>query len=118
MKTYALTITGLRPKDVLPLLESLPSHASLSVTNIDQPEVVEDTKPPRTNGNAILSMTGKRASKGSVREQVLTVFEKLEKKHGIGAVNRKMLRDDCNKKGVDSQIIYQLLRDGYLKVLT
>ena len=50
-----------------------------------------------------------------MREAVLTTFEKLEKKHGIGNVSRVQLREDCTKKDLDSQIIYQLIRDGYLE---
>ncbi len=65
----------------------------------------------------ILSMTGKKATEGSMREQVLETMERLEKKNGIGSVTRAMLKEELIKKKQDTQILYQLVREGYLKKL-
>lgn len=116
MTTYTMTIENLKPKQLLTLIDSLP-FVPIHVTKngADEPEV--PTKKLRAGPDSKLTLTGKSATKGSNREAVLTTFEKLEVKHGIGSVTRKMLRAECEKKGQDAQIIYQLIREGYLKAL-
>ncbi len=120
MTTYKITIRNLKPKQVFPLINMLPGPltAELMVDEQEEPE-------PKANGKKKsyaapgdkMTLTGKHAQKGSNREKILTTFEKLEVKHGIGSVTRKMLREECTRKGQDSQIIYQLVREGYLKTL-
>jgi Ca2+-binding EF-hand superfamily protein len=112
---FTITIQLDKSKDVLQLLESLPKNSWVQISS----EVTDKTEgnKPSMNGVTCLTMTGKKAQLGSMREQVLTAFEKLEKKHKIGNVTRTMLREDCDKKDLDSQIIYQLIRDGYLGAL-
>ena len=104
-------------KQLNDILSALPKQTWICVTPRDTGGTSwkQQGKQVATNGH--LTMTGKNAQPGSMREQVLTAFEKLEKKHKIGNVTRKMLREDCDKKDLDSQIIYQLIRDGYLKAL-
>lgn len=124
MTTYTITIQDVKRSEVLPLLESVPGHCSFKLDSSagDQLKVkgkVGPGTPVRSMiaGKQILSLTGKKATEGSNREEVLLTMEKLEKKNGIGTVTRDLLRNTCTKKGQDSQIIYQLVRDGYLKVL-
>lgn len=117
MTTYTITIEDLKPKQLLTLIDSLP-FVPMHITKSKEEE-------PKANGKKkvyaspddALSLTGKSAQKGSNREKILTTFEKLEVKHGIGSVTRKMFRDECARKGQDSQIIYQLIREGYLNKL-
>lgn len=80
----------------------------------------DDSRKPkkaRANGAQILSMTGKQAMKGTNREKILVIFEKLEKKHGISQVDREMLKDACWKRDLDPYVLSQLINEGYLKVL-
>ena len=117
MKTYTATLTNLKGKDVLDLIDTMPKHVEWDI-NLDK-SVEEETprKAIRTNGSAILTMTGKRPQAGSLRETVLTIFEKLEAKHGIGSVSRKMLREAVVKKDINVQNVAQLMKGGFLKVL-
>ena len=118
MKSYTLTIMGLKAKDVLPLIEDLPSYTSLQVTNIGTPEVEpEPKKRKQITPNTILTMTGKKATEGSNREKVLHALEKLEAEYGVGTVTRKQLKAVCDIEGLDSQIFYQLVKDGYIRGL-
>lgn len=75
---------------------------------------VPPAAPTRATDDDIMSLTERRPQKGSMRGKVVITLEKLEAKHGVGQVTRKMLRDRCTKLGVDTQILYQLLVDGYL----
>lgn len=120
MTTYKITIRNLKPKQVFPLINMLPGPltAELMVDEQEEPEAkANGKKKSRSSPDERLSLTGKSATKGSNREKILTTFEKLEVKHGIGSVSRKMFREECAKKGQDSQIIYQLIREGYMKTL-
>ena len=92
----------------------------IKVSHFLHPDLV-DVKPGKkqernyAKPTDIMSLTGKGAQKGSNREKILETLEKLEVKHGIGKVTRKMLRDELKKKGYDDQIIYQLVKGGFLK---
>lgn len=77
-------------------------------------EEIEEELAARAMDRDIVSLTGKRPTKGSMREKVVIALEKLEVKHGVGEVTRQMLRTQCTKLGLDSQIIYQLSTDGYM----
>ena len=93
---------------------------------IKQPEIehyraevtqVTEAKLPvagRARDDDIMSLTQKRPKKASVREKVVVTLEKLEAKHGVGEVTRKMLRDRCIHLGIETQILYQLMREGYV----
>lgn len=76
--------------------------------------VTSDVKNKRSTDADILSLTNKRPTKGSMREKAVVALEKLEVKHGIGGVTRKMLRTQCKRLGLDPQILYQLTADGYM----
>jgi len=109
MKTYDITIVGLTRSKVLDVITSLPSGSTFKCVT----HGTDEPTPIKTNGH--LSLTGKKASPNSQREEVLVVFEKLEKKHGIGNVTRDMLKEQCDKMDVAYQIIYQLVGAGYLR---
>ncbi len=115
---YKITIEGLKPKQLLSVLDSLPSSVSIQVTNSEKYE--SGWVDPRKNGHSqptdlMLSLTGKKAAKGSIREKVLQALERMEKKHGVGTVDRKALKKQCDKTGIDAQILYQLIRGDYIK---
>lgn len=121
MMTYSIKISGLKKAEVLPLLEQFSKNTSFQLEKEEEPEGKPNgkgRKKPYATPDDILSLTGKSATEGSARESILLTMEKLEKKNGIGTVSRKMLREECSKKGQDSQIIYQLIREGYLRTLT
>lgn len=117
MKTYNITMMNLTRKQVLDQILSVHSGVTFQV----KPNAEEEA-PKKPNGKKrhasnddVLVLTGKHATKGSAREKILLTLEKMEVKTGIGSVTRKMLRDECSKQGQDAQIIYQLIREGYMK---
>lgn len=59
---------------------------------------VPKAKKPRKNGNSLLTMTGKTPQKNSQLGKALDIFEKLEKRVGIGSVTKKAFRDELVKK--------------------
>ncbi len=69
---------------------------------------------PQDAAHAILSLTGKKATPGSIREAVLDTLEKMEEETGIGTVMRSALRDRLAVEGQDTQVIGQLITDGYI----
>ena len=93
--------------------------------NMPDPEIVYNgeakgavvTVRKRANGEQVVSLTGKKATKGSMREKILVTLEKLEVKWGVGTVTRAEFREIVVKKDQDPQIIYQLIREGYIKTL-
>jgi hypothetical protein len=118
MKTYNATLTGLSGKDVLELIETLPARIRARFAPVEEAAVlVEKPKRKIINSETRLTMTGKKATEGSMREQVLHTLEKLEANLGVGSVTRAELKEACDKKGLDSQIFYQLVKDGYIKGL-
>ena len=88
------------------------------VPHRDQTELKKLGSPAkRMDSNTILTMTGKSAAKGSQRASIMTAFEKLEKKHGIGKVSRVMLRREVARLKFDPTVVGQLIKDGYLRPL-
>ena len=118
--TYTLTVGPMRESQLRPLLAALKENKQDYdlKADVELPEPEPSKKKPNgtAKDNDKLMATGKRARSHSSRGRVLTEFEKLEVEHGIASVSRKMLREKVTEMGIDSQIIYQLLRDGYLEV--
>ena len=112
---YKITIRNLKPGQVWPIINALPGNLTAEVAADGPVEIIEPTKSGRMKGETYLSLTGKEATKGSMRAKVLVTMEKLEVKHGVGSVTRNMLKEQLVKKDLDTQILYQLIREGYLK---
>ena len=116
---YSLTIQGLKPKQALALLEVIPSNATISVTNIgDKPPPA--APPARINGEVILGLgTGKTARPGTDVAFAVTMLEKLEKRHGVGNVNRDELTEALEKQKQrdlpkPGGVITRALKHGYI----
>lgn len=62
----------------------------------------------------IVSLSGKKAVAGSMREGCLIALEKLEAEHGIGTITRGTLRKRVEDLGLGRQVIYQLLKTGHI----
>ena len=104
----------LNTTEELGLKHSAIEHVRQEEDPIEQGAPVEPKIPTRALDDDIISLTAKRPTKGSMREKVVIVLEKLEVKHGVGAVTRKVLRAQTKKLGLDPQILYQLTADGYI----
>lgn len=118
MKMYDARLTGLTGKKLLELIEVLPIGVIARFTAVEEAAVlVEKPKRKIISADTVLSLTGKKAQMNSNREKVLHLLEKLEAAQGIGTVTRKQLKKRCEEQGLDSQIFYQLVKDGYIKGL-
>ena len=118
MKTYNITMMNLTRKQVLDQI--LRVHSG--VTFLVKPNA--EGEAPKSNGKKFgkrmspdtpLVLTGKKAQKGSQRERILLEHEKLEKEHGIGSVTRKMLNEQVGGLSIDTTVIGQLIKGGFLK---
>jgi len=115
---FTVTITNISDKQLGPLVALIGTKRySVRLTHSAEDQPAPDAAPVRVqlNNDTPLSLTGKNATKGSMRESVLKTMERLEKKHGIGSVTRGMLKEKLVEKELDTQILYQLVREGYLK---
>lgn len=119
MKTYKLTLSGLSQKQVFAVIDSLPREGTKPVVEAENDgpgRVITETKKYKVGQPTdILKLTGKKATEGSMRASILKTLEKLEAKDGVGEVSREALRLAVIKAKLDSQIIYQLIRDGYIE---
>lgn len=118
MKMYDATLTGLTGKHVLELIDILPSGVRARFAAVEEAAVLVDKPKRKTiSPDTLIAMTGKKAQLNSNREKVLHTLERLEEAQGIGTVTRRQLKKRCDENGIDSQIIYQLVREGYIKGL-
>jgi hypothetical protein len=76
---------------------------------------VPKEKTVRRNGNSLLTMTGKTPQKNSQLAKALDVFEKLEKRVGIGTVTKKGFKDELAKKKLSKQLAVRCITE---KVVT
>jgi len=115
---FTVTITNISDKQLGPLVALIGTKRyKVRLTHNSEDQAAPEAAPVRgqMKNGTFLSLTGKNATKGSMRESVLKTMERLEKKHGIGNVNRGMLKEKLVEKDLDTQILYQLIREGYLK---
>lgn len=118
---FTVTIKDIQDKQLGQLIAQIGTKRWLvHLTHHPHPQV-DDLLPTKKRvhmtSDTILSLTGKKATKGSMRERCLEAMELLEKEHGIGNVTRGRLKQDLVDKGLDKQVLYQLVREGYLKRL-
>lgn len=114
---FTVTIRNVHDKQLGALIAQIGTkrHTIRLTHHPEQEQSSKTVGRKQMSDDTFLSLTGKSAAKGSMRAKVLDAMERLEKKHGIGSVNRGMLKEEIVKKELDTQILYQLVRDGYLK---
>ena len=123
MALYTITVKGLKPKQALSLLESIPDNALVHVRNDTRGESFtkhqNDDKPRRVTGDAIVCLTTKKARPDSRLADVQKTLEKLEKKHGVGNVSRDELTEAVAKHSDDAGgDISRALGHGYIEAAT
>lgn len=117
--SFTVTITNIPDKDLGPLLARLSLPKSASYQALYDPEEISK---PQTNGkrknlapDTKLMMTGKTAGEGTLLAEGLDLFERLEKKQGIGNVSIQDFRDVVKEKKLDRQISYRMLKEKLLE---
>jgi hypothetical protein len=113
---FTVTIRNVHDRQLGELVAGIGTKKwSVSLTHHAENQEEKATKKKYVGDSTFISLTGKKATKGSMRERVLETMEKLESRNGIGSVNRGMLKEELIKEKLDTQILYQLVREGYLK---
>lgn len=69
---------------------------------------------PHSRAGSRLTMTGKVAREDTVIAKGITLFEKLEKKQGIGTVTVKDFREILVKNGLARAIAQRSVTEGFL----
>lgn len=69
---------------------------------------------PHSRATSRLTMTGKTAQDGTIISQGMILFEKLEKKQGIGTVTVKDFRDILVKNGHPRAVAQRSVTEGFL----
>ncbi len=69
---------------------------------------------PHSRASSRLTMTGKEAREGTVIEKGMILFEKLEKKEGIGTVTVKAFREVLVKNGHPRAVAQRSVTEGFL----
>ena len=67
----------------------------------------------RRNGEVILTMTGKQPKEGTQAAQALELFEKFEKRRGIGSVTRADFKEYMQKKEMEG-MVNRLVNEKFL----
>ena len=94
-------------------LKQLNGH-KVTVENMQEPEKVssrEIAKTQRRNGDTLLTMTGKMPQKNSQLAKAREIFEKLEKRVGIGTVTKKAFKDELKKKKLSPQLAVRCITE-------
>ena len=100
-------------------LRQLNGHKAM-VENVHDEESVVTTrkkkyKPRMHNrGDTMLTMTGKTPNVGSKLLVARELFEKLEKRKGIGAVSVADFRSELTKKGEEEHLCKRSVTEGVL----
>ena len=83
-------------------------------------QVCRHTKPNgkmHSRADSILTMTGKTPNKNSKLAKALEIFEKLEKRMGIGQVNAAAFRIELTKKKVSKGLAQRCVTEKVLAYL-
>ncbi len=109
---------------LLAILRTLTGH-KVTVENMDLGVSWSTVKGKKNNGDArlhgraesLLSMTGKKAQYKSKIEAAMILFEKLEKKRGIGTVTVQDFRDLLVKNELPKALAQRCTTEKFLSYL-
>jgi len=109
---------------LIPLLRTLTGH-KVTVENLDLGASWKTVPSKKRNGDARphtradsrLSMTGKTAKDGSKIETAMVLFEKLEKRRGIGAVTVQDFRDHLVKNEQPKALAQRCVTEKFMTYL-
>ena len=121
--SFTVTITGIPDKELGTFLAAmrLPKKASYTTEHTpDHVALIEGPrkhKHPYANGSTPLTMTGKKPTRSKALTTALTMFEKLEKRKGIGTVTVDGFRADLKKRNQKPTMVNRMVAEGYLSYL-
>lgn len=115
--SFKITISKVSDKQLGPLLAQLrlPKGSAYTVeyqvNGATAPK--KGKKYSRRNGENVLTMTGKQPKEGTQAEEALELFEKLEKRRGIGNVTRADFKEYMEKKELGG-MVNRLVNEKFL----
>jgi len=108
---------------LVPTLRTLNGH-KVSVESMEQyqpgwkdPRKKSKRSNPHSRAETRLSMTGKTAKDGSKIETAMVLFEKLEKRKGIGTVTVGDFRDDLVKNEQPKALAQRCVTEKFMTYL-
>lgn len=112
-------IIEVRDSKLMPTLKLLNGHKVYIESVADTPKLVKPSKKgnPHSRADSCLTMTGKSAKDGSIIEKGMVLFEKLEKRKGIGTVTVKDFRETLVRNQHPSAISQRCVTEGFLSYL-
>ncbi len=72
---------------------------------------------PHSRANSLMTMTGKVAQEGTIIAKGMILFEKLEKKNGIGSVRVKDFREVLVKNGHPRAVAQRSVTEKFLSYI-
>lgn len=114
--SWDITVKGVSDAKLASVLKSFPKLEGLQIRHVDESLDKPKHGGPRTRPQAdmILTMTG-RIPRSDRLKAVVTAFEKLEAKHGIGTVTYKQFKDHLKGKKIEPKELSRALREKYLE---
>jgi len=106
---------------LVPTLRQLTGHKvtveGFSVTGVISAKKKNGDARAHGRGESRLTMTGKTAQKGSKIEVAMDIFEKLEKRQGIGTVTVQDFRDRLVKKELPKALAQRCTTEKFMTYL-
>jgi len=123
--SFKLTIRNVPDKELGPIISrlQLPRGVTYDAKYVSDYAVPTKKKLQGNSKNlhsraaSLLTMTGKTAKKGSIIEQGMVLFEKLEKRQGIGTVTVRDFRETLVNNGHPSAVAQRSVTEKFLSYL-
>jgi hypothetical protein len=123
--SFTIIITDIPNKDLGPIIArlQLPRGVDYDIKFVSDHAVPATAKPngrggkTRPRADSLLTMTGKVAMKGSKIETAVSLFEKLEKRRGIGTVTVQDFRDHLVKNEYPKALAQRCVTEKFMAYL-
>lgn len=120
--SFKITIPDVPDKELGPIISrlQLPRGVTYDVkytsNGMTPPKKTKGNKKgnPHSRATSRLTMTGKKAQAGSIIEQGMVLFEKLEKRKGIGTVTVMDFRETLVNNKHPSAVSQRCITEGFL----
>ena len=123
--SFKLTIRNVPDKELGPIISrlQLPRGVTYDAKYVSDYAVPTkkkakgNSKNPHSRADSLLTMTGKEAQKGSIIEHGMVLFEKLEKRQGIGTVTVRDFRENLVNNGHPSAVAQRSVTEKFLSYI-
>jgi hypothetical protein len=124
--SFKITITKIPNKELGPIIARLQlprgvdytaTYGSDEVRSYKRKSKANGKGNPHSRADSRLTMTGKQAKEGSIIGQGIVLFERLEKRKGIGSVTVKDFREVLVKNEHPSAVSQRCITEGFLSYI-